>query len=340
MGRHLILFLGLLLFAGPPGAAHAQRAVNLYTARHYESDQVLYDLFEKETGIKVNAVSGNAPELIERIRREGGATSADLFITVDGGVLRTAKEAGILSPVTSEKALANVPQNRRDRDNQWLGLTTRARVIVYSKERVRAEELSTYEALADPKWQGRILARPSSSLYDQSLLASLIVLDGENEAAAWVKGFAGNFARPPKGNDRAQAKDIAAGLGDVALMNTYYIGQMLNSKDPEEVRAVEAVGVFFPSQAGTGTHINISGVGLVKNGPNRDNAVKLIEFLTDVEAQNRLSADNYEYPVNPRARTHEFLASFGDFKTQDIDFDDLGRNNALAIRLFAQGGWK
>jgi len=340
MRKHLIPFFGLLIFIGLCGTASAEQVVNLYTARHYESDQVLYDLFEKETGIKVNAVSGKAPELIERIKREGDATSADLFITVDGGVLRTAKVAGILTPITSEKALANVPKNRRDRDNQWLGLTTRARVIVYSKDRVKPEDLSTYENLADPKWKGKTLARPSSSLYDQSLLASLIVLDGEAKAADWVKGFAGNFARPPKGNDRGQATDIAAGLGDVALMNTYYIGQMLNSKDPEEVKAAQAVGVFFPNQKTTGTHVNISGVGLVKNGPNQDNAIKLIEFLTDVEAQTQLSAGNYEYPVNPKAKTHELLASFGTFKTQDIDFDVLGENNALAIRFFAQGGWK
>ncbi|MDR0356240.1 MAG: Fe(3+) ABC transporter substrate-binding protein [Deltaproteobacteria bacterium] len=340
MRNHFIPFLFVLILAVFCGTANAQQEVNLYSARHYESDQILYDLFEKETGIKVNAVSGNAPELIERIKREGDSTSADLFVTVDGGVLRTAKVAGILSPITSEKALANVPPNRRDKDGQWVGLTTRARVIVYSKERVKPEELSTYEDLADPKWKGKTLARPSSALYDQSLLASLIVLDGETEAANWVKGFAANFARPPKGNDRGQAIDIAAGLGDVALMNTYYIGQMLNSKDPEEVKAAQAVGVFFPNQNTTGTHVNISGVGLVKNGPNRDNAVKLIEFLTDVEAQNQLSAGNYEYPVNPKAKAHELLSSFGDFKAQDIDYDVLGENNALAIRLFAQGGWK
>ena len=340
MRKHFIPVLCSAMIFGLSGTVSAQQVVNIYSARHYQSDQQLYDLFEKETGIKVNAVSGKAPELIERIKREGNATSADIFITVDGGVLHTAKKADILTPISAEKVLANVPKNRRDKDNYWVGLTTRARVIVYSKERVKPEALSTYEDLADPKWKGKTLARPSSSLYDQSLLASLIVLDDAKKAEQWVLGYAGNFARPPQGNDRSQAKDIAAGLGDVALMNTYYIGQMLNSKDPEEVKAAQAVGVFFPNQKTTGTHVNISGIGLVKHGPNSANAVKLIEFLTDVAAQNRLSADNYEYPVNPQAKPHDILASFGPFKTQDIDFSALGENNAQAIKLFAQGGWK
>lgn len=339
MRKYFGILSFIMLFA-LSGSAAAEQVVNIYTARHYESDQALYDLFEKESGIKVNAVSGKAPELIERIKREGDSTSADLFITVDGGVLYTAKKADILTPVTSEKVLASVPSGKRDRDNYWVGLTTRARVIVYSKDRVKPEELSTYEDLADPKWKGRTLARPSSSLYDQSLLASLIVFDGEEQARQWVKGFADNFARPPKGNDRAQAKDIAAGLGDVALMNTYYLGQMLNSKDPEEVKAVQSVGVFFPNQQTTGTHVNISGVGLVKGAKNKDNAVRFIEFMTGVPAQNLLAAGNYEYPINPQAKEPEALASFGSFKAQSLDFDALGQNNAPAIKIFAQGGWK
>ncbi|MDR1394619.1 MAG: extracellular solute-binding protein, partial [Deltaproteobacteria bacterium] len=279
MGHRLFLILMFLGFTVLSVPAAAQEAVNLYTARQYETDQILYDLFEKQTGIKVNVTSGSAKELIERIKQEGQSSPADLFLTVDGGILSTAKEAGILAPVSSETVLANVPASRRDKDNQWIGLSTRARVIVYSKDRVKKEDLSTYEDLADPKWKGRILARPSSALYDQSLLASLIAIDGEVKAGDWVKGFAANFARPPKGNDRSQAKDIAAGLGDAALMNTYYIGQMLSSKDPEEVRAAEAVAVFFPGQAAGGTHINISGAGLVKSGPNKANALKFMEFM-------------------------------------------------------------
>jgi iron(III) transport system substrate-binding protein len=336
----LLAVSGLLLLAWTPLARAAEPVVNIYSARHYESDKELYALFQEQTGIKVNVVSANAPELIERIKREGSSTEADLFITVDGGVLYSAKAAGILQAVSSALVLENVPPALRDPDNVWFGLTTRARVIVYAKERIKPEQLSTYEDLADPKWKGRIVARPSSSLYDQSLLASLITLDGEAQAAAWVKGVAANFARPPKGNDRSQAVDIAAGLGDVALMNTYYIGQMLNSKNPEELKAAQQVGVFFPNQQGSGTHINVSGIALTKYAQNAENAIKFIEFLTSVPAQERLSAGNYEFPVNPRAQIHPLLKQWGPFKTQNIDFSVLGLNNAKAIQLFAAGGWK
>ncbi|MDR1487592.1 MAG: Fe(3+) ABC transporter substrate-binding protein [Deltaproteobacteria bacterium] len=316
------------------------RIVNVYSGRHYETDKALYALFEEQTGIKVNVVSAGAPELIERIKREGAATEADVFITVDGGVLNTAKVAGILQPIDSPVVMENVPASLRDKDNAWVGLTTRARIIVYSKERVKPEDLSTYEDLADPKWSGKVVARPSSALYDQSLLSSLISLDGEEQALAWVKGIVANFARPPQGNDRSQAKDIAAGLGDVALMNTYYIGQMLNSKDEEEVKAAEKVAIFFPNQDTTGTHINVSGIAITKEAKNKDNAVKLVEFLTDVVAQELFSAENYEFPVNPKAKKNPLLEGWGSFKTQEIDFSVLGTNNPKAIQFFAEGGWK
>ncbi|MDR2076669.1 MAG: Fe(3+) ABC transporter substrate-binding protein [Desulfovibrio sp.] len=338
--RFLAAIACLSVLVSAAAAFADEQAVNIYSARHYESDKELYALFQEQTGIKVNVVSANAPELIERIRREGSSTEADLFITVDGGVLYSAKAAGILQPAVSPLVLRNVPPALRDKDNMWFGLTTRARVIVYAKDRVKPEQLSSYEDLADPRWKGKVLARPSSSLYDQSLLASLIVLDGEAKALAWVRGFAANFARPPKGNDRGQAIDIAAGLGDVALMNTYYIGQMLHSKNPEEVKAAQNIGVFFPNQQSTGTHVNVSGIALTKFAKRAANAVKLIEFLTGVPAQERLSAGNYEFPVNPGARKHPLLAGWGDFKTQDIDFSVLGVNNAKAIQFFAEGGWK
>jgi iron(III) transport system substrate-binding protein len=330
----------LSALALPAATCAAEEMVNIYSARNYESDKELYALFQEQTGIKVNVVSANAPELIERIKREDSSTEADLFVTVDGGVLHSAKAAGILQPVASPIVLRNVPASLRDKDNTWFGLSTRARVIVYAKDRVKPEQLSSYEDLADPKWKGKVVARPSSALYDQSLLASLIALDGEEKALAWVKGIAANFARQPKGNDRGQALDIVAGLGDVALMNTYYIGQMLNSKNPDEVRAAQNIGVFFPNQQDTGTHINVSGIALTKHAKHADNAIKLIEFLTDVPAQERLSAGNYEFPVNPAAQKHPLLTSWGTFKTQNLDFAVLNANNAKAIQLFAEGGWK
>ena len=341
MKKVLMVFLGCLLAFAPTATSFAadDAIVTLYAARNSEADKALYALFEKETGIKVIVENGKALELIERIKNEGSATTADLFFTVDGGVLHTAKVAGILQPITSKAVLDNVPSSLRDKDSQWVALASRARIIVYSKERVKPEQLSTYEDLADPKWRGKIVARPLA-LYDQSLIASLISLNGEANTLEWVKGVVANFSRPPKGNDRGQAKDIAAGMADLGLMNTYYIGQMLNSKDAEEVKAAQQIGVFFPNQTTTGTHVNVSGIALTSHAKNTENAVKLLEFLTAVPAQEQLSAQSYEFPVNPKAQAHPLLKSWGTFKAHVIDFPILNTNNAKAIQLMTDGGWK
>jgi iron(III) transport system substrate-binding protein len=314
--------------------------VNVYTARHYEPDDEVYKMFTEKTGIKVNVVKAEAEELIERIKREGESTQADLFITVDGGVLANAKKSGILQPINSEEIEKNVPAEFRDKDNQWVGMGTRARVIVYSKDRVKPEELSTYEDLTSDKWKGKVLARSSTSLYNQSLLASFIELNGEEKAEQWAAGIVKNFARQPEGNDRDQAKAIVAGIGDVAIMNTYYVGLLANSEDPEEVKVAEKVGVFYPNQETTGTHVNISGIGLTKHSKNKENAIKLIEYMTGVEAQEFLSANNFEFPVNPKAKQAELLESWGDFKMQKIDFDALSEHNQKAIEIFNKTGWK
>jgi iron(III) transport system substrate-binding protein len=314
--------------------------VNIYTARHYEVDEVLYAKFTESTGIKVNVVEGKAPELIERIKREGASTAADLFVTVDGGILNTAKTEGLLQPFVSAVIDGQVPSDLRDKDNEWIGLSTRARVIVYSKDRVDPAQLSTYEDLATDKWKGKLLVRSSDSLYNQSLLASFIALNGEAEAEKWAAGIAANLARAPEGGDRDQAKAIAAGTGDVAIMNTYYVGRMSVSDNAEEVKAAEQVGVFFPNQDTTGTHINISGAGLVKHSKNKDNAVKLIEFLTAAEAQELFSKENFEYPVNPAAALPELLASWGEFKRQKVDFAAYGEFNPKAVEIANKVGWK
>ncbi|KGR80071.1 Fe(3+) ABC transporter substrate-binding protein [Ureibacillus manganicus] len=314
--------------------------VNIYTARHYEADDAIYQKFTEETGIKVNVVKGEAEELIERLKREGESTQADLFIAVDGGVLANAKQNDILQPVTSDVINENVPENLRDVDNNWIGMATRARIIAYSKEKVSPEELSTYEDLTNEKWRNRLLVRSSTSLYNQSLLASFIELNGEEQAEQWSEGIVNNFARQPDGGDRDQAKAIAAGIGDVAIMNTYYVGLLANSEDPEEVKVAENIGVFFPNQETTGTHVNISGIGLTKHSKNKDNAIKLIEYLTSVEAQEFLSANNYEFPVNSNAQKPELLESWGEFKMQELNFDTLGEHNKKAIEIFNKTGWK
>jgi iron(III) transport system substrate-binding protein len=322
-----------------PKAAENQ-VVNVYSDRNYDTDKKLYKVFTKETGIKVNLIEGKSDELIERLAREGKDSKADVLITADAGRLHKAKEQNLLQPVTSDGLTKNVPENLRDIDNQWFALTMRARVIVYSKDRVKPAELSTYENLTDAKWNGKILVRPSSSIYNQSLLASFIAVDGEDKAKAWAKGIVANLGRDPKGNDRDQAKAVVAGQGDIAIMNTYYIGKMLNSAEAEEVKVAKQVGVFFPNQDTTGTHVNISGAGVTSATKNKDNAVKLIEFLSGIESQKKFAEANYEYPVNPDVEPSELLKSWGEFKKQDINISKLGELNKKSVQLLNEVGWK
>lgn len=323
-----------------PEESTESKEVNLYTARHYDVDDELYKKFEEETGIKVNLIKGEADELLERIKREGNGTEADLFLTADAGRLFRAKEEGLLQSVSSETLDKQIPENFRDTDQMWYGLTKRARVIVYNKETVKPEELSTYEALTEDQWKGRVLIRSSENVYNQSLLASFIEIDGEEKAKEWAAGLVKNFARDPEGGDRDQAKAIAAGVGDVAIMNSYYFGQMLNSEDPAEVEVAESLGLFFPNQETTGTHVNVSGAGVVKTSKNKENAIKLLEFLSAPEAQGTFAEANYEYPVNTEVEPSELLKSWGEFKEQDVPLSALGENNAKSILIFNEVGWK
>ena len=321
-------------------AGGSSEKLTIYTARNSDTDLAVFEEFAGKNGIKLEIVSGKAAELIDKLEQEKSDPVADLFITVDGGVLDTAKQKDLLQAADAKEIWNNIPASLRDEDRTWVGLSTRARVIVYSKDRVKPEQLSTYEDLADPKWKGKIVMRPASALYDQSLLASLIAINGEAEAAEWVKGVVANFARAPKGNDRAQAKDILAGTGDLTLMNTYYLGRMLNGKDEKELAAANAVGVFFPNQESSGTHINICGIGIVRGAPNPVLAEQLIVYLTSIPAQEQLVSGNYEFPANPQAKMPELLESWGQFKTQSIDFAVLRENNGKAKELFEQGGWE
>jgi ABC-type Fe3+ transport system, periplasmic component len=316
------------------------QVVNVFTARHYDIDFKLFDEFEKATGITVNEVKGTAEELVERMKREGESSEADLFITVDGGVLNYAKESGVLQPIESEVAASNVPEKYWDSEKNWVAVSSRARVIVYALDRVTPDRLSTYEDLTSEQWKGKVLVRSSSNMYNQSLVASMIELNGEAAAEQWTKGMVANFARDPEGGDRDQAKAIAAGIGDAAIMNTYYVGQMLHSKDAEEVKVAEGLGVFFPNQETTGTHLNISGVGLAAHAKNKDNAIKLIEFMTGKEAQETLINESFEFPVNPEAELTELHKQWGEFKTQELDYAALGKHNKLATELMNKAGWK
>lgn len=316
------------------------KVVNLYTDRHYDSDDKLYNVFTQETGIKVNIVKGKSDELIERLKTEGTDTEADIFITADVGRLHRAKVSSLLQPVDSQALNTNIPENLRDNENYWFGLTKRARVIVYAKDRVNPSELSTYEDLANPKWKGKILVRGSDSIYNQSLLASFIEIMGEDNARKLAAGIVANMTRTPKGGDRDQAKAVVAGEGDIAIMNTYYFGLMLNSSDPEEKKVAEKLAIFFPDQNSNGTHINVSGAGVVKSAKNKENAVKLLEFLASEKAQESFAEANYEYPVLKSVDPSDLLKSWGTFKEQQISLSRLGELNEKAVKILNEVGWK
>lgn len=315
------------------------QSLTIYTERHYDTDQLLYDQFTEETGIKINLVRDDADKLITRLENEGEDTEADLLIIADAGRLGRAKDLDLLQPVESTTLDENVPENYQDPQNYWYALTMRARVIVYHPDRVSESELSTYEDLTDPKWEGRIVTRSSSNIYNQSLMSSFIELWGEDDALDWAEGLVANFARSPQGNDRDQAKAVVAGEADLAIMNTYYIGRMLYSSDPLEVEVAETIRVFFPNQETTGTHVNVSGIGVVKYTEKTDLATKLIEYLTSVDAQSSYANANYEYPINPLVDPHELLQSWGTFNKQNITLDTLSEHATLAAMLMNQAGW-
>ncbi len=323
-----------------PGTASAAEEVNVYTHRHYEADDALYAKFTEATGIKVNIVKAKADALLERLKAEGEGSPADVLITADAGRLERAKSAGVLQPVESAALTAAVPANLRDEEGCWYGFTVRARVLVYAKDRVEPAELGRYEDLADPKWKGRVLARSSSNIYNQSLLASIIAADGEKAALGWARAVRGNMARAPEGSDRDQMRAVAAGIGDVAIVNTYYVGLLANSSDPKDREVASKLGVFFPNQDGRGTHINASGGGVAKHSKNKANAIKLLEFLTGEAAQATFPETTYEYPLHIADTRSELLKSWGPFKADPVALGKLGQNNSAAVKIFALAGWK
>jgi iron(III) transport system substrate-binding protein len=314
--------------------------VNVYTHRHYEADQQLFQQFEEQTGIKVNVINASADELIQKMTLEGQNSPADVLITVDAGRLHRAKTSDLLQSISSTVLDSIIPSHLKDSDNHWFALTKRARVIAYAKDRVNPEELSTYESLTDGKWNNKLLIRSSSNIYNQSLLAAIIAHHGEENAKEWAEGIVENMARSPKGNDRDQVKAVAAGEGDLAIVNTYYIGMLTNSENPEERKAAEAVGIFFPNQETTGTHVNVSGAGVAKYSPNKENAIKFIEFLVSEDAQKVFALTNYEYPVNSNVEVSETLKNWGEFKEDNINLSLLGENNKKAVILFDEASWK
>ena len=318
----------------------AAQEVNLYSSRHYDTDVALYEAFTEQTGIEVNLIEGDADQLIERIKAEGRNSPADVLISVDAGRLWRADEAGLLQPVSSQVLADRIPPEVRHPEGKWFGLSRRLRGIVYAKDRVDPSAITSYEDLADPQWQGRICIRSSTNVYNQSLVASMIEADGVEATEAWAQGLVANLARPPQGGDTDQIKAVAAGECDVAVVNHYYLVRLMASDADDERAAAEQVGIVFPNQDGRGAHANISGAGIVATAPNKENAVKFLEYLTTPEAQALFAQGNYEFPVVDGVELDPVLEQWADVKTDAVNAAKLGANNPEAVRLMDRVGWR
>ncbi|MDR4988647.1 MAG: Fe(3+) ABC transporter substrate-binding protein [Bacteroidales bacterium] len=331
----LIAITGLLL----PGCSHDDRVVNVYSGRHYQVDEDLFRQFTEKTGIRVNLVKADTDQLLNRLEMEGLNSPADLLITADAGRLVVAAANGLLQPVESDYLQEVIPVTMRDPDNRWVAMTKRARVIVYHKDRVSPDELSTYEALAEPQWKGRVLVRSSQNHYNQTLMASVIAALGQEEAEDWAGRLVQNMARRPRGNDRDQVKAMVAGEGDVAIVNTYYMGLLKYSVNPEERLVAGQTRMFFPNQEDRGTHINYSGIGLTAASSNPENATRLIEFMLSHGSQQQLAQRNHEYPVNKEVPWPELLQSWGTFRTDERPVYQLEPHLREAMFIFNRAGW-
>lgn len=336
VGVAAVSITGLL----PISAVADEGLVNVYSARKEALIKPLFDRFTEETGIAVNLVTGKADALLKRLEVEGSASPADLFVTVDAGRLHRAKQAGVLQVSNSDLLNKLIPTNLRDSDNYWYGMTQRARTIFYVKGKVDPSQLTTYEALADPKWKGRICVRSSNNIYNQSLVASMIDANGIKATEQWAKGLVANFAKPPAGGDTDQLRAAAAGVCDIAIANTYYFGRLLKSNKEESQAVASKLAAFWPNQDDRGVHMNVSGVGLTKHARNADNAIRLMEFMASDQSQAWYGDENNEYPVVDGAEISTTLNELGRFKADDIELSKLGENNRAAVELMDRAGWK
>ena len=333
------LLLALSLSA--TAATAQEKVVNVYSSRHYQTDEALYSGFTKQTGIKVNRIEAGEDALIERVRNEGARSPADVLITVDAGRLGRAEQLGLFQPVRSAVLESRIPASFREPSGQWFGFSMRARILAYNKDKVKPTELRSYEDLADSRWKDRICVRSSTNIYNLSLMGALIDRLGEAKAEQWARAVRGNMARDPKGGDTDQLKAVAAGECDVAISNHYYYARLARSEKPEDKAVAGKLGVVFPSLAGKGTHVNISGAGVLKHAPHRDAAIKFLEYLASDEAQRYFADGNNEWPVAPGARvTNPVLSALGEFQYDPINVAVLARNQPVAQKIFDRVGWK
>ena len=318
--------------------ALADEVVNVYSARHYDTDQSMYDRFTEETGIEVNLIEGGSDALIERIKNEGQFSPADMLITVDAGRLWRADQEGIFQPVSSDILSARIPEHLRHPNGHWFGLSKRARVIAFNADSELPDGFSDYEDLTNDTFKGQVCMRSSGNIYNLSLMASMIAAHGVESAEAWARGVVNNFARTPQSNDTGQLRAVAAGECSVTVANTYYLGRLMASEKPEDQALVASLKVMFPNQDNRGAHVNISGAGITKHAPNRDNAVRFLEYLTGEFAQRLFAEGNNEFPVN--GKTTGPVAEFGDFEEDTLNAAVLGENQKAAVKAYDRAGWK
>jgi iron(III) transport system substrate-binding protein len=333
-----IIVLSLIALLTTPSQAE-DKVLNLYSARHYQTDEALYGNFTKQTGIKINRIEAKEDELLERIRNEGALSPADVFITVDAARLSKADELGLFAPVSSKVLEQKIPGHLRS--SNWFAFSTRARAIVINKSSMNAADVQNYEDLASPKLKGKVCARSGSHPYNLSLMSAMIAHLGEAKAEEWARGVVANFARQPKGGDTDQIKAVAAGECGGAISNSYYIARLLGSEKPEDKRLMENIAIVWPNQKGVGTHINISGGGMLKTAPNKDAAVKFLEYLASDDAQRYFADGNNEWPVVPGVTVkNAALDAMGKFKADMLPVATLSRNAATAQKIYDRAGWK
>jgi len=336
--KKLAICLLTLMAAGP--VASQEKVLNLYSSRHYQTDEALYDNFTKQTGIKINRIEAGEDALLERLKNEGARSPADVFVTVDAGRLWRAEQMGLLAPVKSKVLDERIPEALRHPEGLWFAFSVRARPIFYAKGMVDPKDLQNYEDLASPKLKGKICMRSSSSMYNLSLMGSMIANDGPEKSEQWARGVVANFARDPKGGDTDQLKAVASGECAVTISNTYYYVRLLKSTKPDEKVVAERVGVVFPNQGNRGTHVNISGAGMLKSAPHPEAAVQFLEYLSGPEAQAYFANGNNEFPVVGVVKDNKELAALPAFKKDSLNVSLLGRNQAAAQQTYDKAGWK
>ncbi len=331
------------LFALPLLATPAlaqERVVNIYSSRHYDSDRDLWEGFSRSSGIRVRVIEAQVDQLIERIRAEGANSPADVLVTVDIGRLARAKELGLLQPFASNTLRSRIPAHLRDEENHWFGFTMRARVVMFDRAQGLPAGLARYEDLARPEFRGQVLTRSSGNIYSIGWTASMLAANGVEATEGWARGIAANLARPPAGGDTDQIRAMGAGQGRFAISNTYYLGLLHRSQRAEDRALAERMGVLFPNQADRGTHVNVSGAGIIRTAPNREAAQAFLEHLSGPAAQAVFAEGNMEYPVVADATVHPFLRSLGEFRQDPISATTLSANMAEALRLMQRAGWR